>query len=316
MRVYLFLLFSISLFSCSDEPAPKKYAIVYGISCYPISEFKLPYSSNDAESVKLLLEKDGYNVICRIDSSASLDTLVNDFTHVSKIIHPNDLFLFYFSGHGLSNKTMISFNDTTKNAQYFSVLLYNKNIEYPLDKYLNKSVLTIKKLNELFSVVGSKAKVAVVDACYSGLTLTDKAVVDVLPDNYDGTDIKHLSTSEIFNQACSNYMARMSRNGPTQNFLLLTSAGNDEVAWDGFFSHSVFTYFFLMAAEQGDLNSDGKITLLETYNYSMAAYQKYWNTPLRDNDWNYLPRISGKAVDVTVFSKKHAVDNSIINETN
>jgi hypothetical protein len=68
-----------------------------------------------------------------------------------------------------------------------------------------------------------------------------------------------------------------------------------------------------MSAEQGDLNNDGSVTLLESYNYVYKAYQKYWNSLEFDKDWNFLPHISGSAVDIMIFDKEITIDNYIKN---
>lgn len=300
------------IISC-DQNHPTKYAIVYGISDYPYVGIDLPFSANDAVSIGKLLEKYGYSVILRTDSSATMLNLENDINRISQITNPGDLFFFYFSGHGISQNTMIDFGDSSAPAGYFSMLLYHKPVFKTITEYIENSGLTKEKINYLVNMIPCHIKCEIVDACYSGTIINKKDVVDYTPSDYNGKNDETPDFQSIFRDATHSYKQYlMSGNKNDPEILTITSSGGNEISWDGFFSHSVFTYFFLMSAEQGDLNGDGQISALESYAYTRAAFEKYWNTTNNNADWNYLPQITVGSEDVILFDHASIVNSSIL----
>ncbi|GHT52459.1 hypothetical protein AGMMS49982_12750 [Bacteroidia bacterium] len=311
IKTIILVILSLLMCSCSINE-PVKYAIVYGVSEYPYPGLELPYSANDAVSVSRLLEHLGYEVILRTDDEASMQNIEKDFATLSRMIDDNDLFLFYFSGHGLSKQTMLELNDSIVGDDYFSMLLYHEFAYSNLSQYINANTLSNQKLNQLFNTLPDGLKMGVIDACYSGHLINNQGIVDYTPDDYDGSVIRDNDFSTIVGDAIGNYNS-LKNKGSNTGYMLLTSSGSNEVSWDGFFSHSVFTYFFLMSAEQGDLNKDGVITALESYCYAYAACQKYWNTPTQDAVWNFLPKITGGAEDLIIFGHPTIITATILN---
>jgi hypothetical protein len=311
-------LIAISLFSlalalaCSKANQPVKYAIAYGISAYPYPGLELTYSANDAVSVARLLEKQGYEVILRTDSAATMRNLERDFAAIARIIDDNDLCLFYFSGHGLFAPTIQEQCDSAVDDNYFSMLLHHELSYASLCQYINENTLNGEKLSQLFASLPCGLRVGLVDACYSGALRRQQPIVDYTPDDYDGGLLQNPKLSTVISDAIQKYNS-FKNVGSSIGYTLIASSGNKEVSWDGFFSHSVFTYFFIMAAEQGDLNKDGIITALEVYSYIFAACQKYWNTPARDAEWNFLPTITGGAEDVILFERPTLASTDILN---
>jgi hypothetical protein len=298
--------------ACSKTNEPVKYAIVYGISAYPYPGLELSYSANDAVSVSRLLERQGYEVILRADSAASMRNIERDFATIARIIDDNDLCLFYFSGHGLFAPTMQEQCDTVVDDNYFSMLLYHT-FSYPnLCRYINENALNGEKLSRLFASLPRGLKVGLIDACYSGALVQQQPVVDYTPSDYDGGLLQSPKLSVSISDAIQKYNS-LKNTGSGIGYTLLASSGSKEVSWDGFFSHSVFSYFFIMSAEQGDLNKDGVITVLEAYSYIFAACQKYWNTPARDAEWNFLPAITGGAEDIILFEHPTLINTDILN---
>jgi hypothetical protein len=306
-------IFSLLLtMACSKTNTPVKYAIAYGISAYPYPGLELSYSANDAVSVSRLLERQGYEVILRTDSAASMHNLERDFAAIARISDDNDLCLFYFSGHGLFAPTIQEQCDSIVGDDYFSMLLHHKFSYANLCQYINENALDGKKLSQLFASLPCGLKVGVIDACYSGALRRQQPVVDYTPTDYDGGKLHYPGLSVTISDAIEKYSS-LKNTGSGIGYTLLASSGSKEVSWDGFFSHSVFTYFFLMAAEQGDLNKDGVTTVLEAYSYIFAACQKYWNTPKQDAEWNFLPTITGGAEDVILFERPTLISTDILN---
>jgi len=90
----------------SSAPLTPKnaYAIVVGISDYPGSSSDLSYCDDDAQAVYSMLINDFNfkpdNVIYLQDSSATKNAISNAFDQIASQIRSDDLFFFYYSGHG------------------------------------------------------------------------------------------------------------------------------------------------------------------------------------------------------------------------
>jgi hypothetical protein len=308
----IILLVTLLLFSCSRYP-PSKFAIVYGISDYAYPTIKLPYSANDGKSVAALLESYGYSVILRVDTSATKENLVKDIERVSRAIGSNDLFFFYFSGHGIDRQTMVDLGEAGYPADYFSMLFHHRFTYRNLAEYVKANSVSKSELADLFGSIPTGVKVSVLDACYSGLAANKNAVADFTPDNYAGEALRVPKTVDIIREAAHVY-ANTFLNGhkPLSGYVALSSSGGGEISWDGFFEHSVFTYFFLLAAEQGDIDNDGAVTMLEAHAFVTAALQKYWNSDSGDSEWNFLPHISGDACDPVIFDRRILLSDAII----
>jgi len=80
------------------------YAIIVGISDYPGSDYDLSYCDDDASAVyNMLLNEYNFrskNIIYLQDSSATRNGINNAFNSIASIIQPDDIFYFYYSGHG------------------------------------------------------------------------------------------------------------------------------------------------------------------------------------------------------------------------
>jgi hypothetical protein len=90
------------LASCTFDLDYDKYAIVYGISDYPDPVNDLVVADDDALAMSVLLDAQGFEVIpyTRTDSEATKGQLVTDRNSIASVATIDDLFVFYFSGHG------------------------------------------------------------------------------------------------------------------------------------------------------------------------------------------------------------------------
>jgi len=83
------------------------YAIIIGISDYPGSNNDLNYCDDDALAVRNMLINDynfkPQNIIYLEDSNATQNIINNAFSQIESLIDPDDIFYFYYSGHGGSD---------------------------------------------------------------------------------------------------------------------------------------------------------------------------------------------------------------------
>jgi hypothetical protein len=84
---------------------PKEaYAIVVGVADYPGSSADLSYTDDDAQDIySLLVDEYNFkeeNIIYLQDSAATRGTISNAFDQVAAQMSEDDIFFFYYSGHG------------------------------------------------------------------------------------------------------------------------------------------------------------------------------------------------------------------------
>ncbi|KMQ49392.1 hypothetical protein CHISP_3698 [Chitinispirillum alkaliphilum] len=135
----------------------------------------------------------------------------------------------------------------------------------------------------------------------------------MLPDIYTGTNDTLPSFFRIFRQTVKQYRNNF-RTGLGKNHvgIVMSASGKGEVAWDGFFGQSVFSYFLHKAPMYADYNSDGLITAFETYRFIYDSIEQYWNSEEKDKEWNFLPHISTKPYDIVLFDLNRNNHNSSI----
>ncbi|MFX1237150.1 MAG: caspase family protein [Promethearchaeota archaeon] len=97
----------------SDPLEPRTgYAVVIGISDYPGSSYDLSYCDDDAQDVRDMLINDynfkPENIIYLQDSAATRDAISSALDTIAAQADSNDVFYFYYSGHGGTDYTSAS----------------------------------------------------------------------------------------------------------------------------------------------------------------------------------------------------------------
>ena len=86
------------------------FLMVVGINAYQNPEMTLNYALADATAFKSEIEKDAKTVISDVktyfvaDENANKMGIINAFKQIQQIAKPNDLFIFYYAGHGVIGK--------------------------------------------------------------------------------------------------------------------------------------------------------------------------------------------------------------------
>jgi hypothetical protein len=312
MRRYIiplmFITASFFLASCNfNVEMPKGYALVYGVSDYDDTAYDLNYCDDDAYDVQALFSSAGYEVLARSAGAGSAGTqyttaapptkaqLQSDISLWSNI-EEDSIFILYFSGHGGS--------PTYPQADEPADQEYGDEWIFPLGSiddtfWYPDLAISDDELRDLLKTIPAKKKIVIMDSCHSGGFIGDSADVDGVPGDYSGD----LDTG-LFSEAFDLYFRFPDSTGadiPANDAIILSAAGELEYSWDGTLamSNGVFTYFFLEAAANGDLDEDGYITLLEAYAYTVAAIELNWNSP--GSSSSFHPHISGGPVDFLLF---------------
>lgn len=138
--------------------APRVFTISVGITDYPGSANDLPECANDARKIAEALRNQGLSTSDRefllVDGDATTTRIREAFARVAAEAQPNDVFVFFYSGHGGQNTTHTD----------------DRNELDGIDEYLfvTDGPLLDDELGRLVSSVRARTSLVALDACYSG----------------------------------------------------------------------------------------------------------------------------------------------------
>lgn len=131
-------------------------AMLIGLSNYGHEEWtELPYCAADAVRIGDALQASGMlapESVILVDEHATREALDDAFERAADIVGPNDVFLFFFSGHG---GQMHSNDPMERDGLDETLVLYDDQIRDD-------------ELGDLLLNVDSRLSIVVLDACYSG----------------------------------------------------------------------------------------------------------------------------------------------------
>jgi hypothetical protein len=136
--------------------------------------------------------------------------------------------------------------------------------------------------------------------------------VDTAQADYSQANFQTMDTGILLG-ALSKFGVMVANNLSTfgnQEILALSAAGSEEVSWESSdfgLGHGVFTNYLLEAADLGDADGDGYVTVNEAYTYAKKQIRKNWNidylSSFYRDEWDFLPHISGGAGDLVLYDK-------------
>ncbi len=281
---------------CSFEIDYDRYAVVYGVNEYFGGGLDLPSAKNDAEAMSVLLEAQGYVVTTRTDGSTDKPTLLADMAAAAAMVTEDDLFLFYFAGHGDYG--------TLDQAEPPSADIYDESIV--LSDGSTDTNLFDDELADLLAAIPCFKKVVILDSCFSGGFIGSTLEADGIPPAYDGDKDGWLAS---LGPAISLY-ANFDGEGfdiPPWQAMVIAASGEQEVAWLMVDDHGIMTTFLLETPQYGDRNRDGYVTVTEAYDYIRRGIETSWNlywdpdSGVYEDEWVYSPHVSGGPVDFLLF---------------
>lgn len=140
----------------ASNSARRVYAVMVGISDYPGTGNDLPLTAEDARKLQQALQRQGTlaaESVTLIDGQATRAGLRQAFQRVAAAAGPDDLFLFFYSGHGNQVRSQVSATEPDGK---------NETIE------MVDGSITDDELNEMFQQVRSNTALLVLDSCFSG----------------------------------------------------------------------------------------------------------------------------------------------------
>ena len=132
------------------------FALMVGVSDYPGEVNDLPFTDEDARKLAEDLRGDGAlndASVVLTNADATVDGVRRAFRQVAAQAGPDDMFLFFFSGHGDQQPTAVSGLEPDGKTETLSLV---------------DGDLTDAELAELFDGLDTRLSLLVVDACFSG----------------------------------------------------------------------------------------------------------------------------------------------------
>ena len=316
---------ALALSSCSltlwnySNITSKRFALVYGVARYTSSTTDYPpnlsFPSDDAQSMADMLSAEGYGVTSRwvdhlgnvyvngvlavgaFDSSPQVPNKANiaaDIASLAGQVGPNDVFVFYFSGHGMQ--------DTTQSppVEYFVP-------EGAVSGAGGSEPLSISdaEFGSMLAPIASKRKVVILDTCNSGGFIGNTLEADAIPAASLGSSGS--ISLQALAQALGSFLSFTTSTpslSPYGGAMVFSAAGRDESCYETpTWGHGVMTYFLIQAQQSGDLNHDGHVTVDEAFSLVKAGIETDWNgnPTVQAAGEQFEPRISGGPIDFVLW---------------
>jgi len=311
---------SLTLWDYSNI-ASKRFALVYGVAMYesgvspgPGKAPNLSFPSDDASSMATMLTAEGYTVVSRwvdINGNVYVDgqpksalptltdaptkaTITTDLSDMAGLVGPDDVFVFYFSGHGMQDVSV------SPPVEYFVP-------EGAVSGAGGSEPLSISdaEFGSLLAPIASKRKVVILDTCNSGGFIGNTLEADAIPavslGSFGSISLQALA------QALDNFLSFSTSTpalSPYGGAMVLSASGRDESCYETpTWGHGVMTYFLIQARQSGDLNHDGHVTVGEAFSLAKAGIETDWNTApyVQSHAEQFEPRVSGGPVDFVLW---------------
>jgi uncharacterized caspase-like protein len=226
---------SVEYFSETATKSSTCYIMAVGINEYKNPKLFLNYARPDAEAfTRLMKEKSStlyksVEFITLYDREASSSNILSNLDELSRKIHPEDVFIFYYAGHGSMVDDRFFFIPTE------SIRLYDL-------KSLQREALEAAVLQEKLKHISALKQLIIMDACQSG------ASVEMLGTRGAGEE---------------KAIAQLSRSAGIH---VMASAGSEQFATEfASLGHGLFTYLLMRAlgGEADGAPKDGKVTIYE-----------------------------------------------------
>jgi uncharacterized caspase-like protein len=285
-----------NLSGCSLDTQYDKYAIVYGVADYEGTLNDLIYPYDDAIAMEAMLTAQGYQVILRVDAAATranLETL--DVPAVALQAEENDLFVFYYSGHGGQPAIGAEGDGSDLLDEY--IFLHGSVSPLTLS-----AAYSDDQLVDAFAPIAARKKVIILDSCNSGGFIGNALEADGEPSALAEGSEGIVALAARAMRLYANFDDSSADIQPWEA-LVLSASGEREVSWESSsYGHGVFTYYLLESEREGDRNGDGWVTVTEAYDHAQYGLYRDWN--IQGLYYAFAPHVSGGPVDYVLFEAR------------
>ena len=218
------------------------YIVSIGINKYKNEKYNLAYSVPDAEAFTQAItakSKGIFNSIKAVvlkDEQCTKEGILSQFDALSKVVKPEDVFIFYYAGHGVMSEG----SENTPSEFYF--VPFNVTQMYGSDDILQMKGISASELRNALINIKAQKQLIVMDACQSG----------------GATEL--LATRGAAEEKALMQLAR------SAGIAVLASTGTAQYASEvKQLGHGIFTYSILegLSGKADGGTKDGKITIKE-----------------------------------------------------
>jgi len=222
------------------QQAGNLYVLAIGINDYKKSSYQLNYAVSDAKAFVEGIEIGARNIFSNVelirlyDQQATKKNIIAAFDSVKAQANPNDVFIYYFAGHG-------SMSLTEHNEKPIFYLLPCEVTEMYNPETLENSAISANAIMEFSRDIKAQKQLFILDACQSG------GVVEMFA-NRGAVEERAIA---LLAQSTGTYF--------------LTASGSEEFAAElSSLGHGVFTYALLQGlAGDADAAKDNNVTVEE-----------------------------------------------------
>ena len=241
----------------NTEGGIQLHLVVVGINKYKNPKYNLNYAAADAKGFKEAIEKGGSTIFSKInvvfieDDKATKGGISAELDKVKMAAKPQDVFMFYYAGHGVLNE-----------KKEFFLVPHDVIQLYGQDDALAQKGLSANQLQQFSKDIKAQKQLFILDACQSAGALETLAAAR--------------------GAAEEKAISQLARSTGTH---WLTASGSEQFASEFTqLGHGAFTYVLLEALSgKADLGGDKKITVKELDAYIQEQVPevtaKYKGTP-------------------------------------
>ncbi|MBQ9625646.1 MAG: caspase family protein, partial [Treponema sp.] len=239
---------------------PNLYVLAVGVNKYRDKSLWLNYAVPDASSISDTFKNakgklyQSINISTVFDADVTEAGITSAFDSVASKISPDDVFVFYISGHGTPH---------SDGDYYFIPVDFRfRNAQSVVESALSKKFIT-----DQLSKIKAQKSLVLLDTCNSGAFISSGAR----------------------GMAEKTAIDRLSR---ATGHATIAASSDTQSAMEGYKGHGIFTYVILEALSgKADLNKDGYISISELsvyaeekvpdYSYDKWGYEQYPQVDLR-----------------------------------
>lgn len=241
----------------ASNAQPNLYLITVGINKYKNPKYNLNYALADADGIAKSISAGAQGLFSRIiqydirDGDATGSGIMKAFEQVRQRALEQDLFIFYYAGHGVMS---------SGEASEFYLVPHDITQMYGRDDLLNSMAIPSSTLKDLSKNINAQKQVFILDACQSAGALESFAARGA---------------------AEEKAIAQLARSTGT---FWITATGSDQFATEfEALGHGVFTYSLLEGLSGKADNGDKRLTVKELSAYIESRVpelsEKYKGSP-------------------------------------
>lgn len=218
------------------------YMLAVGINEYQNPAYNLKFAVPDADSMVSAIALNSGNIFNSTkikvlhNGDATKPELIKAFNEIQRFIEPQDVFVFYFSGHGAVN--MAGDLDSSD----FFLVMSDVNHLYGDYQELQEKAFSSKELNEWSVKIRAQKQIIILDACQSG------------------------AASQSFTGRGMTEERAIAQLARSAGIVVLAASSDNQFANEfASLGHGIFTYSLLegLKGKADGINKDMKITVFE-----------------------------------------------------